>query len=110
MPRKSKNAQQKASRIAIARSFRHSSDLPDAEMITTRSTPPETSSASPNAEIIIIDLDNDDINEGINLEGHSPLGLEGYEDEDEQGYVWEGEEFMRMMICQSWRERNWRKL
>ena len=46
-------------------------------MITT---PPETSSASPNAEIIIIDLDNEDINhdEGINLEGHSPLGLEGY--------------------------------
>ena len=46
-------------------------------MITT---PPETSSARPNAEIIIIDLDNEDINhdEGINLEGHLPLGLEGY--------------------------------
>ena len=48
-------------------------------MITT---PPETSepSASQNAEIIIIDLDDEDINhdKGINLEGHSPLGLERY--------------------------------
>ena len=36
---------------------------------------PETST-SPNSEIII-DLDDEDINEGIDLEGHSPLGLEG---------------------------------
>ena len=85
MPRKSKTAQQKASSIAIARAFRHSSPSSDAEMVTT---PPETSSTSPNAEIII-DLDNEDINEGIDLEEHSLFGLE---DEDEQGYVREGEE------------------
>ena len=34
MPRKSKTAQQKASSIAIAHAFRHSSDVPDAEMTT----------------------------------------------------------------------------
>jgi len=102
MPRKSKTAQRKASSIAIARSFRHSSDFPDAEMITT---PPETSSASPNAEIII-DLDNEDINEGMDLEGHSPesplaLGLEEYAEfeDDEQGYVREGEELEEVWLA-----------
>ena len=72
MPWKSKTARQKASRIAIARAFLHSSNLLDVEMITT---PPETFT-SLNSEIII-DLNDEDINEGIDLEGHSPLGLEG---------------------------------
>ena len=48
-------------------------------MITT---PPETSSTSLNAEVII-DLNNEDINEGIDLEENSLFGLE--EDDDEQG-------------------------
>ena len=93
MPQKSKTARQKASRITITRAFRHSSDCLDAEMITT----PLETSTSPNSEIII-DLDDEDINEGIDLEEHSPLGLEGSSeseakiDEDEQGYVREGEE------------------
>ena len=50
-----------ASSIVIARAFRYSSEIPDAEMITT---PLETSSTSP----IIIDLDNED----------SPTELEEY--------------------------------
>ena len=72
-------------------------------------TTPETS-PSPGLEIIR-DLDNEEINEEITLEGprDSPMGLEGswdhldlseakidqyfeFEDEDEQGYVREGEE------------------
>ena len=90
MPRKSKNAQKMTSSIVITRAFRYSSEIPDAEMITT---PLETSSTSP----IIIDLDNED----------SPTELEEYaededevedevevevEVEDEQRYVREGEE------------------
>jgi len=77
----------------------------DAE--TNDATTPETS-PSPGPEIIT-NPDNEEINEGIILEGprNSPLGVEGswdqldlseakidqyFEDEDEQGYVREGEE------------------
>ena len=111
MPRKSKNAQQKAAGIAKARASRHPSRtsdsvlIPDAE--TNDATTPETS-PSPGPEIIT-NPDNGEVNEGIILEGprNSPWGLEGswdqldlseakidqyFEDEDEQGYVREGEE------------------
>jgi hypothetical protein len=111
MPRKSKTVQQKAASIAKARASRHPSRIsdsvlvPDPEMNNT--TTAETS-PSPGLEIIT-DLDNEEINEEITLEGprDSPMGLEGswdhldlfeaeidryFEDEDEQGYVREGEE------------------
>ena|SRR6267154_146997 len=110
MPRKSKTAKQKAMGIAKACASRHPSRtsdsilIPDAEM---NDTTPETS-PSPGLEITT-DLDNEEINEGIALEGpkDSPLGLDGswdyldlseakidqyFEFEDEQGYVREGEE------------------
>ena len=111
MPRKSKTVQQKAASIAKARASRHPSRIsdsvlvPDPEMNNT--TTAETS-PSPGLEIIT-DLDNEEINEEITLEGprDSPMGLEGswdhldlfeaeidryFEDKDEQGYVREGEE------------------
>jgi hypothetical protein len=111
MPRKSKNAQQKAAGISKARASHHPSQtsdlvlIPDAE--TNDATTPETS-PSPGPEIIT-NPDNEEINEGIILEGpkNSPLGLarswdqldlseakidQYFEDEDEQGYVREGEE------------------
>ena len=113
MPRKSKTVQQKAASIAMARASRHPSrisdsvSVPDPEMNNT--TTPETS-PSPGLEIIT-DLDNEEVNKEITLEGprDSPMGLEGswdhldlseakidqyfeFEDEDEQGYVREREE------------------
>ena len=113
MPQKSKTTQQKAAGIALAHAFHHhdtTSDFPDAEMNTTT---PEIS-PSPNANLTR-DLDNEDINEGITLEGprDSPLGLEGswdlsevkidcryaeFEGEDEQGYVREGEELTSVYL------------
>src|SRR6267154_6708703 len=109
MPRKSKTAKQKAMGIAKACASRHPSRtsdsilIPDAEM---NDTTPETS-PSPGLEITT-DLDNEEINEGIALEGpkDSSLGLDGswdyldfsevkieyFEFQDEQGYVREGEE------------------
>ena len=79
--------------------------MPDAEM---NETMPETS-PSPGLEInIITDLDNEEISDGITLEGprDSPWSIgiwdhldlskakidQYFEDEDEQGYVREGEE------------------
>ena len=113
MPQKSKTVKQKAASIAKARASRHPSQIsdsvlvPDPEMNNT--TTPETS-PSPGLTIIR-DLDNEEINEEITLERprDSPMGLEGswdhldlseakigqyfeFEDEDEQGYVREGEE------------------
>ena len=103
MPRKSKTVKQKAASIAKARAFRHPSQIsdsvlvPDPEMNNT--TMPEMT-PSPGLEIIR-DLDNEEINEEITLEGswdHLDLSETKinlyfeFEFEDEQGYVREGEE------------------
>ena len=83
---------------------------------TNDTTTPKTS-RSPSFEIIT-NLVNEEINGAIALEGprDSPLGLEGswdhldlskakideyfeFEDEDEQGYVREGEKLEDMMSC-----------
>lgn len=106
MGRKSKAARRKAAGIANAHGFRHSESriselIPDAEMNAT--TMPETSQ-SPG----LSDPENEANNEQIILEGprDSPLGSEtGWdvseakinqyfesEDEDEQGYIRQGEE------------------
>jgi hypothetical protein len=113
MPQKSKTVKRKAASIAKAHTSGHPSRIsdsvlvPDPEMNNT--TMPEMT-PSPGLKIIR-DLDNEEINEEITLEGprDSPMGLEGswdhldlseakinlyfeFEDEDEQGYVREGEE------------------
>jgi hypothetical protein len=83
MPQKSKTAKQKATGIAKACGSRHPSRtsdsvlLPDAEI---NDTTPKTS-PSPHLEITT-DLDNEEINEGIALEGpkDSPLELDGSRD------------------------------
>ena len=74
MPQKSKTVQQKAASIAKARASHHPSPVlvPDPEMNNTTSP-----KMSPSLGLeIITDLDNEEIDEEITLEG-SPMGSEG---------------------------------